>query len=294
MNACAAESAPCAAAISGDRRVPMQQSRMDAGTFRQASMLTGAHPVSPTRESFQSTNRAVNPGSAPNRAAGSQRFFSSSARQSTFFQAGRSGNANTSRGEQYGEAQRGVASSSSRQGQSIQSSRPGWRTFTPPASSQMRSARNGTIMGQGTPQSRSTYSQSSEPSRQYQDNSRGGYYRGGTSRPTLNMQQPVVTPRGNNSYAGRAPSGGGYGGSRGGPSEAAPYSGRSMSSAPAGRGYQASRGVPSGGSFSSRPMSSAPSGRSYGGGGYRSGSSGGGSHGGSSHGGSSGGGHGHR
>ncbi len=33
----------------GRGRVPMQQSRIDPGTFRQASLMTGANPVSPSR-----------------------------------------------------------------------------------------------------------------------------------------------------------------------------------------------------------------------------------------------------
>ena len=59
----------------------MQQSRIDAGSFRQASVMTGANPVSPSRESFQSTDRQVNPSSIPSRANGNQRFFSSNGRQ---------------------------------------------------------------------------------------------------------------------------------------------------------------------------------------------------------------------
>src|SRR6202790_3446256 len=45
----------------GHNRVPMQQSRIDAGALRQASVITGSHPVSPSHESFQSTSRQVNP-----------------------------------------------------------------------------------------------------------------------------------------------------------------------------------------------------------------------------------------
>ncbi len=256
----------------GHGRVPMQQSRMDAGSFRQASMMTGANPVSPSRESFQSTNRQVNPSSIPNRSSSSQHFFSSTARQNTSVQAGRSPSNFNRGGSPAGNVSRGSAASgqTSRPAQSSsQSSRPGWSTFSSRSGQPNPSNGGRTFEGRGAPQARSNYSQSSAPSRQYQNNSRGGFGGSGSSRPTLNMQQPVVAPRGGGSYSGRpmpnAP-GGGYGASRGGPSGGGSYSGRPMPSAPSGGGYH---GAPSGG-------------------GSRGGNSGGGSHGGSS-----GGGHGH-
>jgi hypothetical protein len=243
----------------GHDRVPMQQSRIDAGSFRQASMMTGANPVSPSHESFQSTNRPVNPGSIPNRPIGNQHFFSSNGRQNTAVQAGRApsnfnggtGNpaGNATRGTASPQGQRGFTPPSPQQGQSVQSSRPGWRTFTPPGGSQIQSNGGRTFEGQGMPQSRTNYPQSSAPPRQYENNSRGAYNSGATGRPTLNMQQPVVTPRGGGSY-----------------------SGRTMPSAPSG-GY---RGAPSGGGSSGGSRGGAPSG------GSRGGSSGGGSRGGSS------------
>jgi FecR protein len=313
----------------GHNRVPMQQSRIDAGALRQASVITGSHPVSPSHESFQSTSRQVNPGSIPNRAGSNQHFFSSTARQNTPIQSGRgasnfnpgaNANGNVSRGPGSSQAsnqgQRGFTSSSSQGGQSIQSSRPNWHTFTPPSGQQMQSNSSGRgYGGQATQQPRTNYSQPSAPPRQYSENSRGSYYGGGSSRPTLSMQQPVVTPRGGGSYSERptpsAPSGsyGSYGSapSRGGsysgrpmpsspsgsygsygnaPSRGGSYSGRSMPSSPSGN-YGTYRGAPSrGGSYSGsgRSMPSAPSGGNYGGG-SRGGSTGGGSRGGSNSGG---------
>jgi hypothetical protein len=229
----------------GHDRVPMQQSRIDAGSFRQASVMTGANPVSPSRESFQSTSRQVNPNSIPNRASSNQHFFSSTTRQNTSVQTGhgasdfnRGGNpaGNVSRGPASEQGQRGFASP--QQGQSNQSSRPAWRTFTPPSGQQGQSNGGRTFESQGAPQSRSNNTQSSAPPRQYENNSRGSYNGGGSSRPTLNMRQPVVTPRGGGSYpAARttqsAPSGGGYrgapsgGGSRGGNSGGGSHGGSS-------------------------------------------------------------------
>jgi hypothetical protein len=254
----------------GHGRVPAQQSRIDAGTFRQASLMTGTHPLSPSRQSFQSTDRQVNPNSIPNRAGSNQHFFSSNARSNSSFQAG-GGSANFNRGgnpAQQNAARDGFNGASSQHGQSIQSSRPGWRTFTPPGGQQNQSNGSRALESQGTPQARPN-------SPQNPNYSRGNYNANGSSRPTLNMQQPVVTPRGGGSYSGRpmpsAPSGGNYGPNRG--------------------------GTPGSGSSPSRPVPAAPSRGNYGGGGNRGGSPGGAPHGGNpgggSHGGSSGGGHSH-
>jgi hypothetical protein len=349
----------------GRGRVPTQQSRLDPGSFRKASLMTGANPVSPSRESFRPTDRQVNPGSIPSRANNNQRFFSSNARQGASVQNGhgvnnfnrggnpsggqvqqntarpgfngfgQTNNGNGNRGNSAEQSsrptsstnsgQRGFTAPSSQQSQSIQSSRPGWHTFTPP-SGQSQSNGGRTFEGQGGAQPRSNYSQPSAPPRQYENNSRGGYSSGGSNRPSLNMHQPVVTPRGGGSYSGRptpnAPNSGSYGGYRGGPPSGGSYSSRPMPSAPSGGsngGYRG--GPPSGGSYSGRPMPSAPSGGNYGGyrggppsggsysgrsmpsapsgggsgggshGGAPSGGSRGGSSGGGSHGGSSGGGH---
>jgi hypothetical protein len=349
----------------GRGRVPTQQSRLDPGSFRKASLMTGANPVSPSRESFRPTDRQVNPGSIPSRANNNQRFFSSNARQGASVQNGhgvnnfnrggnpsggqvqqntarpgfngfgQTNNGNGNRGNSAEQSsrptsstnsgQRGFTAPSSQQSQSIQSSRPGWHTFTPP-SGQSQSNGGRTFEGQGGAQPRSNYSQPSAPPRQYENNSRGGYSSGGSNRPSLNMHQPVVTPRGGGSYSGRptpnAPNSGSYGGYRGGPPSGGSYSSRPMPSAPSGGsngGYRG--GPPSGGSYSGRPMPSAPSSGNYGGyrggppsggsysgrsmpsapsgggsgggshGGAPSGGSRGGSSGGGSHGGSSGGGH---
>jgi uncharacterized protein DUF6600/FecR-like protein len=223
----------------GRGRVSMQQSRVDAGTFRQASMMTGASPFSPSRQSFQSTDRAASPNSIPNRSVSNQRFFNGNSHVSTGFQAGANGG-NFNRGGNLGNAQGNVVrpgssgfnppnnSNVNRSSgpNSIQSSRPGWHTFTPPSGAggsqgrpQMQSNGGRSFEGQGTPQPQGNYSQSrpnySQPSesRPTQNYSRGGNPNFGSSRPTLNMRQPVVTPRGGGSYSGRGSSGGG---SRGG------------------------------------------------------------------------------
>jgi hypothetical protein len=269
----------------GHDRVPMQQSRIEASTFRQASALTGANPVTPSRESYRPAGRQANPRSIPSRSPSSQHFFSSNSRANATAQASggnfnRGGNLSgnpaqsTARGfgpENSASVNRGSASAQS--SQSIQSSRPGWRTFTPPsggsAAGRSMPSNNGRgFENQGSSQARPNYSQPSQQPRQSQspNTARGNFNSYGSSRPTLDMHQPVVTPHGGGSYPSREPSGG-----------------RNYAPPPA-RGNSGGNG---GGGFHPAP----PSGGSRGGsgGGSRGGSSGGGSHGGSS-----GGGHNHR
>jgi hypothetical protein len=124
------------------------------------------------------------------------------------------------------------------------------RPFTPPNRSAQPDSGGRNFGWSGGGQSRPNYSQPSEPPRQYQNNSRGNSGGPGYSRPPLNMQQPVVTPRGGgpSSSPRSAPSGGGYsgGGNRGGP-QGGGYSGGGSRGAPSGGG---NRGGSSGGGSS--------------------------------------------
>jgi translation initiation factor IF-2 len=288
----------------GRGRVPAQQQRFDAGSLRQAGMLTGAHPVTPSHESYRPSDRQVNPAAIPTRAVANQHFFST-ARQSgspqgehaqggfnrggtpagnqpqqntarpgfRSFGPNNSSNANpgnrpggsssggnqpqqnaarpgfhsfspnnsgnTNRGpasepsarpsQGNTQSQRGFAPPPSQQAPSTQSTRPDWRTFTPPSHQSQPETGGRNFSVQGGEQRRPNYSQPAEPPRQYQNNSRGSTGSYGYSRPPINMQQPVVTPRGGGNYSsprsepsggggyGGRPSGGGYsGGSSGG------------------------------------------------------------------------------
>jgi len=299
----------------GRGRVPMQQQKFDSGSLRQASLMTGKNPVSPSHESFHSSDRQVNPGAIPNRANNNQHFFSSNARQSTAGQAERSQGTfnrggspsgaqtpqsaarpgfhgfgsnnpgNTNSGNQQGsfnskgnQPQQNTArpdSNQSRQSfhsfdsnnpgngnrgpvsgqgsnspqqhvqsqqrsfippasQQQQSSRPAYRPFTPPSNQSQSNGGDRTYGGQSGGQLRPSYSPPPAQSpRQYQNNSRGSSSDSGYSRPSLNMQQPVVRPRGG-SYSPApamrsAPSGGGYGGggNRGGSPGGGPRGGNS-------------------------------------------------------------------
>ena len=193
----------------GRGRVPAQQARVDAGSFRQASMITGSNPVSPSRESFHSTDRQASAASIPRAASSNQHFYSSTTRQGATGQAP---------GAQAGYS-RGAASVGP------QSS---WRSFSSPSRSAQPETNGRSYSGQ--------------TGAQPQSYSRGGSSSYGYSRPQLNMQQPVVAPRGTGSYSAprSAPSSGGY---RGAPASGGGYRG----SAPAG----GSRSSTSGGHSSS-------------------------------------------
>jgi Family of unknown function (DUF6600)/FecR protein len=62
----------------GRARVPSEQRSLSAASIRQAGFVTGRMPMNPTRESYQSTDRAVNAANFSNRSREPQRFFSKS------------------------------------------------------------------------------------------------------------------------------------------------------------------------------------------------------------------------
>jgi hypothetical protein len=143
-----------------------------------------------------------------------------------------------------------VPPSSQPQAPSNRSASPASRPFTPPS----RSAQPDPGARNWGGQSRPNYSQPSAPPRQYQNNSRGNSGGSGYSRPPLNMQQPVVTPRGGPySYPRSAPSGGGYsgGGSHGAPSGGGNRGGYSGGSPGGGSSGGRSPSPPAGGHSSS-------------------------------------------
>jgi FecR protein len=202
--------------------------RMSEASFRQASMVSGRMPISPSRESFSPSGRAANPASFRNAPSSSQHFFSAAGRTKTAADgfAGRSVSNNGGR-ESFGAnaGRNGSSFNGANENRgAITSSRPGWHTFTPPSGA-----------NRGYQSGRSYNSPESA--------SRGGYsnsYSHSYSRPHLNMRQPIVTPRGGgygNSSYGRG-SYGGYSQPRG--SYSAPRGGHSAprgNSAPRGGGH---------------------------------------------------------
>jgi hypothetical protein len=217
----------------GRGRVPMQQARVDGASFRQASMITGSHPVAPSQESFHSTDRQVSAGAIPRPATSNQRFFSSTARQGSTGQAG---------GAQ-GGFNRGVQGSS---GQSSQSGQSSWRSFGSSTHSSQPGTYGRSYSGSSGASPRSnysqpSYSQPSEGARQPQSYSRGSSGSSyGYSRPPLNMQQPVVTPRAGGSYPGSYSAPRSTPSSSGGSRGAAPSGGSSRGGSSSGGGHSSS------------------------------------------------------
>jgi len=276
--------------------------RISESEFRQASMVSGKMPISPSRESYSPTGRAASASSYRNAPSASQHFFTGNNRTSAGFGSRPSGAINNTARVQSGfggnrgngsfarspsstfESARGNSSGS------VQSSRPGWHSFTPP---------------QGGTNSRSVtnngYSRSNEGNSGFRSSAsapRSGYssspYNNSYSRPPLNMRQPIVTPRGGSGGYYNSPRGS-YTQPRGGYNSSAPrtyaapsYNAPRTYSAPR-PSFNAPHGGGSGGGYSApRPSYSAPRGGSSGGG-YRGG--GGGSRGSSGGGGHSNGGH---
>ncbi len=318
----------------GRAAVSPRQERITSASFQQARMMTGKMPVSPARDSFSPSGRAASPASFRNAPPSSQHFFNGgranagvNGRQSAF--ANSRGGSSFGAGRNAGFVQRQSAESPARNGLqnrggfqsmnsghanasgTVQSTRPGWRTFTPPSGSSanrglaVNSARGGFEQsGSRQAESRGSWQHYTPPSGQSRaqgqaygrgyaqpnGSSRGAYSNSG-SRPPLNMRQPIVEPRSSESRGGYS-GGRVYSAPRGGY-----YGGRSYS-APR-PSYTAPRGGYSGGGYSApHPSYSAPrGGYSGGGGGYRGGGGGGGYHGGggggSRGGGSHGGGGGH-
>jgi translation initiation factor IF-2 len=178
----------------GRGAVSPHQERISESSFRQAGLVNGRMPVTPSRESFSPSGRAADPSAFRHAPPSTQRFFSGSAtRPMTNPQATRSfANANGAgvQGQSPAEPNRNLRPfgrpSAQASSQTVprapsptvnanranspaatQPSRPGWRTFTPPASAGAnRSAQGSDANRQATPNNpdRGTFTPPSRPS----------------------------------------------------------------------------------------------------------------------------------
>jgi FecR protein len=274
---------------------------LSEGEFRQASLVSGKMPITPSRESFSPSGRNANPSSFRNAPASSQHFFTGGARNGNTLAGGQAshsfGNSNqgsqgqsgfgNNRGNQSFDRQAPRSTSQAMNDNrgnntgAVQTSRPGWHSFTPPQSNggnrstqgfdgNNRSMPNNSDRGPFSQPSRQYPNQPTNDSRSYEQ--QNGFHppttsasRGGSSnsyRPPLNMRQPIVTPRGGpNGYNGaqRAP----YNQPRGG-TYSAP---RPTYNAP-----RPTYNPPRGGNTSPHPTYSAPPHASGGGGSHGGGS----------------------
>ncbi|MGC1788477.1 MAG: FecR family protein [Terriglobales bacterium] len=272
----------------------MNAQAMTHAQFQNASFSTGRLPVSPSRESFSASGRPAAASTTRN-VSQNQHFFSThgttTASNSSAFN-NRSANSGFQRSNQNMGGSAETRSNSSAGSASRVGTTPsgreggGWQKFSPmPSRSPAESSRYGSASGTSYGATRSaesnrTQAQAGRPgesmgrgeergsygsSRSMGPTGRsygpGGY--GGSSRPPLNMRQPIVTPRS-------------YGGGRSAPSygrSAPSYGGRSAPS------YGGGRSAPSYGGGHSAPSSHGGGGGSHGGGGGSHGGGRGGRHG---------------
>jgi FecR protein len=210
----------------GRAAVSPHQERISEASFRQASMMTGRSPISPSRASYSPTGRSANLSSFHNIPSNSQHFFTAPSRGNMNLSHSFANSGNASRGETGVGANRtsgfGAQANSNVAANrgSIESSRPGWHSFTPPSGATNRSSQGfgGSRSGfSGAPANNGNSWQHYNPSatqnqgysRGYsQSQARGDY--GSYSRPPLNMRQPIMGPRGG------SPGNGGYSQPRGG------------------------------------------------------------------------------
>ncbi|MFI5095391.1 MAG: DUF6600 domain-containing protein [Candidatus Acidiferrales bacterium] len=265
----------------------MNAQPMSHAAFQNARFTTGKLPVNPSRGSFSASGRPAAASTTRN-VSQNQHFFSARGNTATApngrstgnsREVARPGNSSSNTNSNGGfqrfnqsSGTRGNSGGSTTARGSGSSNSGGWQRFSPMAprsssglnrggqsSGRPSMGRTGDRGSYGSPRS------SGSESRGYSSEGRGY---SGSSRPPLNMRQPIVTPR---SSGGGAYGGGSYGGNRGGYSgggRPAPSYGGGGRSAPSG-GHSA----PSGGS------SHGGGGSSHGGGGSSHGSSGGGRHG---------------
>jgi hypothetical protein len=287
----------------GREAVPSHQPVLSEASFKQASMMTGKLPVTPSRESFSPTNKAPGASSVRSASTSSQRFYSpttsrnsaTAATNNTARASGGNSGARTntalgarstapSRQPTFAPSQRSTAGAntvapSTQHNQAntnppnAQSPRSGWQHFSPPPSHN--------VSPTAPTQSARQYQPPSPSSR--------GSYPGTYGRPPLTMNRPIVQPRGGypNAPRGgypsapRGPYSNGPGGYRGAPPSPAQRSvprpsappspaQRSVPRSSAAPSYSAPRGNSGGGSQSSGGSSS-----SHGGGGGSSHTSGG-------------------
>ncbi|HWW13404.1 MAG TPA: DUF6600 domain-containing protein [Candidatus Dormibacteraeota bacterium] len=111
-----------------------------------------------------------------------------------------------------------------------------WKAFTPPSHANESAGRSaGGAESAGRGESGSYWSRTAPSSSYSRGSGPSNYERGGSSRPQLNMRQPIVQPR-------SSPYGGGYGGYHGAPSYGGSRGGGASHSAPSSGGHSSGGG----------------------------------------------------
>lgn len=210
-----------------------------------AHMMTGNMPVMPSHASLSASGRAAAPSTIHNTASQHFAGTQSASRPESFSQqtshlqssmqqnhvssvtAGARGSAamESSAAESRGSESRGATSESSHStaGASSSTSRGGWSSFNQPSHSSASENRGTTSNSASSARGESgSYWSRTAPSSSGSRTSSGSYERGGSSsRPQLNMRQPIAQPRSSGSYSGSShsssshSSGGGHSGGGG-------------------------------------------------------------------------------
>ncbi len=226
-----------------------------------ARMMTGNLPVVPSRSSLSASGRAAAASTVHNNA--SQHFFGtqSASHPASFEQqtahlqqsmqqshvsavtaGGRNGTlasrgASESRGNSASAGRPNTSASASgremndsarTESEPESANRGDWKTFTPPSHSSESASRSGSSAETSSRESSGSYWNRTAPSSSYSRSSTSSYGRAESSRPQLNMRQPIAQPRSSGSY------GGSRGGYSGGSHSAPSYGGSHSSSGTAG------------------------------------------------------------
>jgi hypothetical protein len=128
-----------------------------------------------------------------------------------------------------------------------------WKPFTPPSRGSASTAGSGAASGSYSRGESGSYWNRTAPSSTYsREGSSSNYERGSSSRPQLNMRQPIVQPRSSGSYGGYrgSPSYGGRSGGYSAPRSAAPTSGGHYSAPSSGGSHSSGGGSHSSGGSS--------------------------------------------
>jgi hypothetical protein len=210
----------------GRGAVSGSQQRFNESSLRQASMVSGRMPISPSRESFSPSGRAANPSSLRSVPSSSQHFFSSNSQRGGnnsfngnrgFTGANSAGVNNNNTGSRPGSFERpgegavtnrgstgNAGGNFNRSGQGFggtsttpQSETRGWQHFTPSS----RGSESQGFYNRGSSTQGQNHSSFEPPSSASRGGTSNSY-----SRPPLNMRQPIVTPRSGSTYG----NGGGY------------------------------------------------------------------------------------
>lgn len=175
----------------GHGAVPAHQMAIDSRTLRQGGMVSGRMPVQPTKASYQSVSRPVNPSSVPSHSMAQQHFYNGAQNGSiTRAGVGSSGRSFTAPAaahtmvngnSSFANHSNGNGNANSSAAHSSPATQGNWHTFTPPSSHAAPGNSGGaSAAGRGY---------SAPTNRSY-------------ARPSLNMSRPIVAPRSTPFYGG--------------------------------------------------------------------------------------------